>query len=64
VDLMLALWKRRGMTLVVVTHDTQVARKAPRSAIINHGALSLRNNLRGQVAPAAEGQAVPGGVAD
>lgn len=52
------------MTLVVVTHDTEVARQAPRSALINHGALSLRNNLRGQVAPAAEGQPVSGGVAD
>jgi len=64
VDLMLTLWKQRGMSLVVVTHDTQVARQAPRSAIINHGALSLRNNLRGQAAAATEGQAVPGGVAD
>lgn len=64
VDLMLALWKRMGMTLVVVTHDTQVAKQAPRSAIINHGALSLRNNLRGRATPAAEGQVVSGGVAD
>jgi putative ABC transport system ATP-binding protein len=64
VDLMLALWKQREMTLVVVTHDTQVARQAPRSAIINHGALSLRNNLRGRVTADSEGQAVPGGVAD
>jgi ABC-type lipoprotein export system ATPase subunit len=52
------------MTLVVVTHDTQVARQAPRSAIINHGALSLRNNRIGQVARAADGQAVSGGLAD
>ncbi|MFZ0169024.1 MAG: ABC transporter ATP-binding protein [Candidatus Dormiibacterota bacterium] len=64
VDLMLRLWKQRGMTLVVVTHDTQVARQAPRSAIISHGGLSLRNNRIGEVAPAAEGQAVSGGLAD
>ncbi|HUY57788.1 MAG TPA: ABC transporter ATP-binding protein [Candidatus Micrarchaeaceae archaeon] len=44
VVLMERLWKERGMTMVVVTHDTRVARRAPRTAIITNGTLSLRMN--------------------
>ncbi|HVB14376.1 MAG TPA: ABC transporter ATP-binding protein [Candidatus Dormibacteraeota bacterium] len=44
VGLMEGLWRERGMTLVVVTHDTQVARRAPRTALITHGSLTLRMN--------------------
>jgi putative ABC transport system ATP-binding protein len=43
---MVKLWHERGMTMVVVTHDTQVARQAPRTALINKGALTLRDNLK------------------
>jgi putative ABC transport system ATP-binding protein len=46
VALMERLWKERGMTLVVVTHDTQVARRAPRTALINGGSLTLRVNRK------------------
>jgi putative ABC transport system ATP-binding protein len=46
VALMVKLWHERGMTMVVVTHDTQVARQAPRTALINKGALTLRDNLK------------------
>src|ERR1039458_8431477 len=38
------LWKERGMTLVLVTHDTKVARRAPRTAVITKGKLTLRDN--------------------
>ena len=44
VALMERLWTERGMTMVVVTHDTRVARRAPRTAIITNGTLSLRMN--------------------
>ena len=44
VSLMEKLWKQRGMTLVLVTHDTRVARRAPRTAVITKGKLTLRDN--------------------
>ena len=37
VGLMERLWRQRGMTLVLVTHDTKVARRAPRTAVITKG---------------------------
>src|ERR1035437_11099598 len=46
VGLVAKLWRERGMTLVVVTHDTQVARRAPRTALINGGGLTLRVNRK------------------
>jgi putative ABC transport system ATP-binding protein len=46
IGLMERLWKERGMTLVVVTHDTQVARRAPRTALITNGTLTLRMNRK------------------
>jgi putative ABC transport system ATP-binding protein len=55
VALMVKLWHERGMTMVVVTHDTQVARQAPRTALINKGALTLRDNLK----KVARNQSVP-----
>jgi putative ABC transport system ATP-binding protein len=50
VGLMERLWRERGMTLVVVTHDTQVAKRAPRTALITNGSLTLRMNQK-KVAP-------------
>jgi putative ABC transport system ATP-binding protein len=44
VALMEKLWKQRGMTLVLVTHDTKVARRAPRTAVITKGKLTMRDN--------------------
>jgi putative ABC transport system ATP-binding protein len=46
IGLMERLWQERGMTLVVVTHDTQVAKRAPRTALINSGTLTLRMNRK------------------
>ncbi|MGH7643711.1 MAG: ABC transporter ATP-binding protein [Candidatus Dormibacteria bacterium] len=46
IGLMERLWRERGMTLVVVTHDTQVAKRAPRTAIITNGTLALRMNRK------------------
>jgi len=61
VALMERLWKERGMTLVVVTHDTQVAKRAPRTAIITNGTLALRVNRRkaGSGRPDPEAAAEP-----
>jgi putative ABC transport system ATP-binding protein len=45
------LWKERGMTLVLVTHDTKVARRAPRTAVITKGKLTMRDNRAPNVTP-------------
>jgi putative ABC transport system ATP-binding protein len=58
IGLMEGLWKERGMTLVVVTHDTQVARRAPRTALITSGTLTLRMN-RKKAAPDSASRELP-----
>jgi putative ABC transport system ATP-binding protein len=37
-----ALWKERGLTVIMVTHDSVVARRAPRIAWISKGALKIK----------------------
>jgi putative ABC transport system ATP-binding protein len=37
------LWRERGLTLVLVTHDSPVARRAQRVAVMSKGMLSLRS---------------------
>jgi putative ABC transport system ATP-binding protein len=41
------LWRDTGMTLVLVTHDSAVARRAQRIGIMQHGKLSIRQDTRG-----------------
>ncbi len=36
------LWRRLGLTLVLVTHDSAVARRAQRVVVMQHGRLSIR----------------------
>jgi putative ABC transport system ATP-binding protein len=45
VDLLEELWRERGITLVVVTHDSSVARRAHRRAVIENGRVSLRDEI-------------------
>ncbi len=40
------LWRRLGLTLVLVTHDSAVARRAQRVAIMHNGRLSVRQDTR------------------
>ncbi len=42
VALLERLWRDRGITLVIVTHDSSVARRAQRIAIIKGGRVSVR----------------------
>src|SRR6266851_5657280 len=37
------LWRERGLTLVIVTHDSSVARRAQRTAIMRNGLLTVRD---------------------
>jgi putative ABC transport system ATP-binding protein len=40
------LWQDRGLTLVLVTHDSQVARRAQRLGIMSQGKLSIQRGTR------------------
>ncbi len=40
------LWRERGLTLVLVTHDSSIARRAQRVGIMQHGKLSIRQDTR------------------
>ena len=41
------LWREAGLTLVLVTHDSSVARRAQRIGIMQNGKLSIRPDTRG-----------------
>ncbi|MGH9121137.1 MAG: ABC transporter ATP-binding protein [Acidimicrobiales bacterium] len=42
IDLLAALWRDRGLTMVMVTHDTSVAQRAQRVGIMSKGQLSIK----------------------
>ena len=41
------LWRDTGLTLILVTHDSSVARRAQRIGIMQNGKLSIRQDTRG-----------------
>jgi putative ABC transport system ATP-binding protein len=40
------LWRDRGLVLILVTHDSAVARRAQRVAVMSKGRLSIRQDIR------------------
>jgi putative ABC transport system ATP-binding protein len=38
------LWRERGLTLVLVTHETSIARRAQRTAVMTNGHLTIRQD--------------------
>ena len=44
------LWRERGLTLVLVTHDSSIARRAERVAAMVKGKLTIRRDRRGTAA--------------
>src|SRR6516164_5775403 len=46
IGLLERLWREQELTLVLVTHDSTVARRAQRVAIMNKGRLSIRQDTR------------------
>jgi putative ABC transport system ATP-binding protein len=40
------LWRERGLTLVLVTHDTSLARRAQRVGVMSKGRLTIRQDNR------------------
>ena len=41
------LWRDTGLTLILVTHDSSVARRAQRIGIMQNGKLSIKQDTRG-----------------
>jgi putative ABC transport system ATP-binding protein len=46
IGLLEGLWRDRGLTLVLITHDSSVARRAQRVAMMRNGKLSIRQDTR------------------
>jgi len=46
-DLLEKLWRELGLTLVLVTHDSSVARRAQRIGVMRSGRLSISQDTRG-----------------
>jgi putative ABC transport system ATP-binding protein len=55
IDLLAQLWRGLGLTLVLVTHDSTLARRAQRVAVMNKGRLTIRQDT----GRAAEPQPAP-----
>ncbi|MFI6011683.1 ABC transporter ATP-binding protein [Streptomyces sp. NPDC051243] len=43
-DVLERMWKELGLTFIMVTHDSAIARKAPRLATIRKGRISVKEN--------------------
>ncbi|MEU9988583.1 ABC transporter ATP-binding protein [Streptomyces sp. NPDC048045] len=43
-DVLERLWKEHGLTFVMVTHDSAIAKKAPRVATIRKGRITVKEN--------------------
>ncbi|MEU2288428.1 ABC transporter ATP-binding protein [Streptomyces sp. NPDC013178] len=43
-DVLETLWKEHGLTFIMVTHDSSIAKKAPRLATIRKGKITVKEN--------------------
>jgi putative ABC transport system ATP-binding protein len=43
-DVLARMWKEFGLTFVMVTHDSAIARRAPRLATIRKGKITVKEN--------------------
>ena len=48
IALMEKLWRERGLTMVLVTHETIIARRAIRVAVMDKGKLTIRSSPRAE----------------
>jgi putative ABC transport system ATP-binding protein len=46
ITLLDTLWRERGLTLILVTHDSAIARRAQRIGVMSRGRLSIRADTR------------------
>ncbi|HEY7429473.1 MAG TPA: hypothetical protein VH641_01945, partial [Streptosporangiaceae bacterium] len=59
IGLLEVMWQERGLTMVVVTHDSTVARRAQRIGVMKNGRLSFKQPARAQAARTQAAQAGP-----
>ncbi|HEY1618329.1 MAG TPA: ABC transporter ATP-binding protein [Streptosporangiaceae bacterium] len=57
ISLLERLWQEYSLTMVLVTHDSTVARRAQRVAVMKNGRLSIRQDTRPQAGVPAQGAA-------
>jgi putative ABC transport system ATP-binding protein len=50
IDLLDAMWRERGLTMVFVTHDSTVARRAQRIGVMKNGRLTIKQPARSHTA--------------
>lgn len=43
-DVLHTMWKEHGLTFIMVTHDSSIAKKAPRVATIRKGKITVKEN--------------------
>ncbi len=48
IGLLDTLWRERGLTLILVTHDSAIARRAQRIGVMTRGRLTIRQDARSQ----------------
>ena len=48
IGLLEGLWRDRKLTMVLVTHDSMVARRAQRIGVMQNGKLSIKQDIRQQ----------------
>jgi putative ABC transport system ATP-binding protein len=54
IGLLEQLWRDRGLTLVLVTHDSSIARRAQRTAVMHDGRLTIRQDHASGAAATAD----------
>jgi putative ABC transport system ATP-binding protein len=59
IGLLEKLWRDRHLTVVLVTHDSQIARRAQRIGVMKNGKISIKQDTRRAAAPPAS--AAPAG---
>jgi putative ABC transport system ATP-binding protein len=51
IGLLETMWRERGLTMVIVTHDSSIARRAQRIGVMKNGRLGFKQSRRGQSRP-------------
>jgi putative ABC transport system ATP-binding protein len=60
IGLLETMWRERGLTMVLVTHDSSIARRAQRIGVMKHGRLGFKPSRPGQAARAQTPTPAPG----
>ncbi len=56
ISLLETMWRERGLTMVIVTHDSSIARRAQRIGVMKNGRLGFKQSRRGQSRPGQTAQ--------